>query len=86
MTSRHLEAVDKPTFMKLVAAQLDVNAYQWSFSSNLVEDCGMDSLDHYEILCSMEQWTGSVFADELVLTWETFEDLYRCYRNNISPL
>ncbi len=69
----------------LAALDLDRSNGELDADSLLAADAGLDSLDHYEVLCTVEDWANCQFDDELLVTWYTFGDVYRCYLNNRDP-
>lgn len=69
-------------FIGALADAVGFQSLGWCAATMLVEEAGLDSLDLYEILCTVEDWGGCDIPDDRVATWTTFANVYRCYANN----
>lgn len=78
------EPRDFDAFLSELASALNLDSRGWTMSSRLVDDVDLDSLDFYELFCTVEDLGRCEFADELLVTWETLGDVYRCYENNFQ--
>ncbi len=72
--------------MSEIAAALELDGSLWTGDLNLASDLELDSLDLFELLCTTEGLAGCTFDDDLVVTWTTLDDVYRCYANNLGTL
>lgn len=75
--NKHLE-----TIIALLVEQTAAASDHWDADSNLVEDCGLDSLDLSELALALEENFDVVVPDETIEGWKTLGDICRFLEQN----
>lgn len=62
---------------EIIADQLDIDASEIDYESNLIDDLGADSLDIVDLLMSVEDEFGIEVSDEALENIKTIEDMVK---------
>lgn len=67
---------------KVIVENLDLDESKVTMEATFRGDLGLDSLDTYELMYSLESETGVKVPDEVAATFVKVEDVYNYIKNN----
>lgn len=67
---------------EIIAEQLEIDAEEIDYASNIIDDLGADSLDIVDLVMSVEDEFGIEVPDEALENMSTVEDMVKYIEDN----
>ena len=67
---------------EIIAEQLEIDAEEIEYASNIIDDLGADSLDIVDLVMSVEDEFGIEVPDEALENMSTVEDIVKYIEDN----